>query len=76
MSLKPVENFRITPEMKGWLKEYKKMKSIGDMLKEGTMKASQEAQSIQQMTQKYEQGMQLLFQHLPEGKVHEVEDVA
>jgi len=75
MPYKPVESFRITPQMSGWLKEYKKMQIIGKALKEGTMSARREAQSIQQMTQQYEQGMQLLFQHLPETKTHQVEDV-
>lgn len=70
-----VEKFRITPEMNSWLREYKKMNKIRDVIKGGQMLAQQDATAIQKLTRQYEQGMQMLFQAMPKTQVSEIEDV-
>ena len=67
-----VENFKITPEMKGFLKTYKAYNKIGERLR-GQMEIQlSEAAKTRQMLQQVEKGMQMLTMNAPEKPTFEV----
>ena len=68
-----VEGFKITPEMKGFLKTYKKMNEIGTRLRGKMQIHLDEAAQTRQMLQQVEEGMKMLTMNAPEKPTFEVQ---
>ena len=67
-----VEKFKVTPEMKGFLKTYKKYNEIGTRLRNKMQIHLDEAAQTRQMLQQVEKGMQMLMVNAPEKPTFEV----
>ena len=68
-----VEKFKVTPEMKSFLKTYKKYNEIGTRLRNKMQIHLDEAASTRQMLAQVEKGMQMLMVNAPEKPTFEVE---
>ena len=67
-----VEKYKITPEMKGFMKAYKAHKMIGDRLRGEMQIHLDEASRTRQMLEQVEKGMQMLTLNAPEKPTFEV----
>ena len=67
-----VEKFKVTPEMRGFLKTYKKYNEIGTRLRNKMQIHLDEAAQTRQMLQQVEKGMQMLMVNAPEKPTFEV----
>jgi hypothetical protein len=69
-----VEKFKITPEMKGFLKTYKKFNEIGTRLRNKMQIHLDEADRTRQMLSQVEEGMKMLTLNAPEKPTFEMEE--
>ena len=67
-----VEKYKVTPEMKGFLKAYKAHKEIGDRLRSKMEIQLGEAAQTRQMLQQVEEGMSMLTLNAPEKPTFEI----
>jgi hypothetical protein len=67
-----VESYKVTPEMRGFLKTYKKYNEIGTRLRNKMQIHLDEASQTRQMLQQVEKGMQMLMVNAPEKPTFEV----
>jgi hypothetical protein len=68
-----VENFKITPEMKKFAKNYRKFNDISTRLRGKLEIQLSEADQTRQMLGQVEKGMQLLLQSAPQKPTFETE---
>lgn len=68
-----VEKFKITPEMKGFLKTYKTYKQVSDRLRGKMQIELDQVSQTRQMLSQVEKGMQLLTLNSPEKPMFDVE---
>lgn len=68
-----VEKFKITPEMKGFLKTYKAYDKIGKRLRNKMQIQLDETNQTRQMLAEIEKGMQMLTLNAPERPTFETE---
>jgi hypothetical protein len=67
-----VEKFKITPEMRGFLKTYKKFNEVGTRLRNKMQIHLDEAAKTRQMLAQVEEGMKMLTLNAPEKPTFEV----
>ncbi len=67
-----VEKFKITPEMRGFLKTYKKFNEVGTRLRGEMQIHLDNAAQTRQMLEQVEKGMQMLTLNAPEKPTFEV----
>jgi predicted ribonuclease toxin of YeeF-YezG toxin-antitoxin module len=67
-----VEKFKITPEMRGFLKTYKKFNEVGIRLRGEMQIHLDNAAQTRQMLEQVEKGMQMLTLNAPEKPTFEV----
>ena len=68
-----VEKWKITPEMKGFLKEYKKLRTMGEVLGQAYEIQLGEAEQTRAMLKEVEGTKQLMLQSTPEHPAYELE---
>jgi hypothetical protein len=68
-----VEKFKITPEMKSFLKTYKQYNEISTRLRGKMQIQLDETAQTRQMLQQVEEGMNMLISNAPEKPTFEVE---
>jgi hypothetical protein len=68
-----VEKFKLTPEMKGFLKTYKAYKGISDRLRGKMQIQLDEVSQTRGMLEQVEKGMQLLTLNSPQKPTFEIE---
>ena len=68
-----VEKFKITPNMKGFLKTYKRFNEVGARLRSKMEIQLGEAAQTRQMLQQIEKGMQMLMVNAPQQPTFEIE---
>ena len=68
-----VEKYKLTPEMKGFLKSYKAYKQVSDRLRGKMQIELDQVSQTRQMLSQVEKGMQLLTLNSPEKPMFEVE---
>ena len=68
-----VEKFKVTPEMRSFLKTYKAYNKIGERLRNKMQIHLDEAAQTRQMLQQVEKGMQMLMVNAPEKPTFEVQ---
>ena len=67
-----VEKFKITPEMRGFLKTYRKFNEVGTRLRGEMQIHLDNAAQTRQMLEQVEKGMQMLTLNAPEKPTFEV----
>jgi hypothetical protein len=67
-----VEKYKVTPEMRGFLKTYKQYNEIGQRLRGKMQIHLDEAAQTRQMLEQVEKGMQMLMVNAPEKPTFEV----
>jgi len=68
-----VEKYKLTPEMKGFLKTYKAYKGISDRLRGKMQIQLDEVSQTRDMLEQVEKGMQLLTLNSPQKPTFEIE---
>ena len=68
-----VEKFKLTPEMRGFLKTYKAYKTMSDRLRNKMQIELDGASQTRNMLQQVEKGMQLLTLKAPEKPTFDIE---
>ena len=68
-----VEQFKVTPEMRSFLKTYKAYNKIGERLRGKMQIHLDEAAQTRQMLEQVEKGMQMLMVNAPQKPTFEVE---
>jgi hypothetical protein len=67
-----VEGYKVTPEMRGFLKTYKMYNKIGERLRGKMQIQLDETAQTRQMLEQVEKGMQMLMVNAPEKPTFEV----
>ena len=73
MGKEKVEKFRLTPEVRDWMKQYRGLVRVKRMLEKGVLVQMGKVQHLRGLLTQVTQGMQMGLQNAPVKKVTELE---